>query len=173
MPQFVLISKWKTVLSSSPGWLNIDHVNILAENSGVLRSLVPGAVGTDDEVAAIFQNLVMNHYASSASLTQEGKMAGYKRSEKLPELVMSMMMFEDEADFIAYSSAPNGTWTNYCNARDEALSALGVVLCMKKFSIENGNPMSWDRLMELNTDGLEKFYDSLDVPEEIRPAKAD
>lgn len=172
MPQFVIISKWKTVLPSSPGWLNIDHMTILSENAAVLRSLIPGAVGTDDEVKAVFQELIRAHYASSASLLQEGKMIGYKRAEKLPGLVMSMMMFDDEADFIAHSTDPNGTWIPYCAARDKVLAALGVSLGMKKFNIENGTPASWDDLNAMNTDGLQLFYDSLDVPEEIRPVDA-
>lgn len=172
MLQFVVISKWKTILPSSPGWLSIDHMTILSENTSVLRSLIPGAVGTDEEVKQIFQDLITAHYASSASLLHEGKMIGYKRAEKLPGLVMSMMMFGDEADFIAHSTDPDGTWIPYCAARDKVLAALGVSLGMKKFSIENGEPKSWDDLKALNADGLQVFYDSLDLPEEIRPVDA-
>jgi hypothetical protein len=168
MSQFVIISKWKSIMPTSPGWLGIEHINILAENVGVLRSLVPGATGTDEEVGAIFQDLVIKHYASAASLLNEGKMAGYHRVERLPDFVITMMMFNDEADFVTHSV--NDTWIEYSAARDKALAALGVTLFMKKFSIVDGSPASWDQLHKMNADGLSDFYDSLEAPEEIRPA---
>ena len=168
MSQFVIISKWKSTMSTSPGWLSIDHMNILAENAGVLRSLVPGATGTDEEVSAIFQDLAIKHHVSSASLLNEGKMAGYHRAERLPDFVITMMMFNDEGDFITHSA--NDTWIEYSAARDKALAALGVTLFMKKFSIVDGSPESWDQLRKMNADGLSAFYDALKAPEEIRPA---